>query len=407
MADNTTRTKPERILIESGKNKGQPDRKYAGVYKRCGKFIYIVKFKDAGGRWRQEWGGGFDTKTEALAARAAKVAEIRGGTHVQKSGRTVGAYMTEWLDGQINLKPTTAHGYRVQLRAHVIPGIGDVKLQDLTMTMLNRFYRELYQPSDPDRKPLSARSVELCHAVIRKALNDAVRAGELKVNPATHATLPRKQKPQLTAPWTAEQLDSFIESLGDNPLRAAFIVAAMTGARRGEVAGLRFMDLDLEGAWLHIRRPRTTINGKAVEDDPKNATSARSIDIDPMTVQALREHRDALMAQGFDRVAPDRCVFQEANGDGVDPNRLSREFKAAARRAGLPDVRFHDLRHTHATVLLQAKVPAEVVAERLGHSTPMVTLTISRHVARSEHTAAARVFAERVLGSRPGRAQAT
>ena len=367
--------------------------KHTGVYQRGSTFAFWIKVKGPDGRWRQEWTSGFPTAAKAAAARRDAMTDKGRGDHVARSARTVGDYLAEWLDGQINLKPTTLHGYRVQVRAHIAPGIGRVKLQDLSLTVLNRFYRDLFE-----HKGLSARSVELCNAVLRKALNDAVRAGELKVNPATHATLPRKSKPQLAEPWTADELQRFVTSVEDHPLQAAFVVAANTGARRGEVAGLRWMDVDLDGARLHIRRPRTTINGKAVEDDPKNTTSARNIGIDKFTVEVLRRHRDELMASGFDRVGPDRCVFQERDGGGIDPNRLSREFKTAAKRAGLREVRFHDLRHTHATVLLKAGVPAEVVAKRLGHATPVVTLTVYRHVLESEDTDAVAVFGQQVYG---------
>lgn len=380
--------------------------KFPGVYayENGSSFSYWIKVKGPDGKWRQEWTSGFDTAAKAAKARRDAMTDKDRGKHVAKSERTVADYFTEWLDGQINLKPTTLHGYRVQVRTHVIPAIGNVKLQNLTLPMLNKLYVDLYE-----RKGLSPRTVELCNAVIRKALNDAVRAGDLDRNPATHTTLPRKSKPELAEPWTAEELGRFIASLDGHPLRAAFIVAANTGARRGEVAGLRWMDVDLDGARLHIRRPRTTINGKAVEGDPKNTTSARNIGIDAMTVQALRDHREQLMKAGFDLVRPDRCVFQERDGSGIDPNRLSREFKSAAERAGLlkarsvgddkeRTIRFHDLRHSHASILLKAGVPVEVVAKRLGHANAIVTLTVYRHVLESEDDAAISAFGAAVYG---------
>jgi integrase len=233
--------------------------------------------------------------------------------------------------------------------------------------------------------------------VLRKALADAVRWNLIPRNPADAADPPRVVRPAMQT-WSLREVRTFLAHVRDDRLFALYRLALATGMRRGEIVGLRWQDVDLDAARLAVVQQLVVVDGWRVEvSEPKTARGRRVLDLDPATVQALRAHRDVQIAErafmGPDYEDND-LVFCREDGRALHPDKVSQAFTRLARAAGLPPIRFHDLRHTYATLALAAGEYPKVLSERLGHASAAFTLDTYAHVIPSMQQAAA----ERIAG---------
>ena len=352
-----------------------------------------------GGR-RQTSKGGYRTRKAAEAALRELSAAVDARRYVERSTTTVGDYLDEWLEVvQPRLRPTSWSSYR-QAVAHIKGRIGAVPLQSLVPLEVENLYKELLATRGRQGRPLSPKTVRGVHVVLRKALADAERLGLVVRNAAAAARPPVPSKHEHTT-WTAEQLARFLRSLEGERLAAAFVLLATTGMRRGEALGLRWGDVDLEAARLSIVQTITTVRDKMVITPPKTARSRRLVSLDPETVAALRDHRrrqnEERLRVGESWSGDSRLVFTNEIGEPVHPSALSRLFVSYLRRAGLPTIRLHDLRHTYATVALGAGVHPKIVSERLGHATISVTLDLYSHVTPAIDAEAAALVASKIF----------
>jgi integrase len=237
--------------------------------------------------------------------------------------------------------------------------------------------------------------VRYVHVIIRRALADAVRWGRLSRNVADGAAAPKQASKREMHTWTAQELRSFLAHVAEDRLYAAYITAATTGMRRGEVLGVHWRDVDLDTARLAVTQSLIAVGYELSFSEPKTAKSRRLIALDPVTVAALRAHRKAQLEERLRWGAAWQdgdLVFALENGSPVHPDRFSDWFQEHVKAAELPRIRLHDLRHTHATLALQAGVHAKVISERLGHSTISITLdTYSHAIPAMEEEAAAKV----------------
>ena len=228
-----------------------------------------------------------------------------------------------------------------------------------------------------DGGPLSVASVKLAHRVLHRALADGVRWNVLPANPASSVRVPKGGHKEMSV-WTSEEARRFLDSLAEDRLLGLWVLALHTGMRRGELAGLRWSDVDLEVGTLTISQQRTTAGSKTVTTTPK-ARSQRQLLLADSTVDALRAHLDRQTAE---RAAAGVAwvesgyVFVDESGEPFLPQRLTKMFAAAVARAGVPKIRLHDVRHTMATNALAAGVHPKVVQEQLGHATIAVTMDI-------------------------------
>lgn len=374
---------------------------------------YINLPADVSGKRRQDSKGGFRTKREAQRALGEAIHALEHGSYVAPSTKRLGEYLLGWLEVQrAHLKRSTLASYRSKIITHVIPRVGAVGLQQLTAGTLNRLYAELLASGGRGGGPLSVRSVEYVHAILRKALGDAFKTDLVAVNVALKATPPRRRDtaqstsvPAGEPPpaWNAQQVRRFVDAAGADRLRAAYVVAVNNGLRRGEVLGLRWSDVDLTEGRLSVCQSLGVINHELDFTTTKTRNSRRSFYVDAVTVEALREHREL---QNEDRLAWGAAwrderglVFTREDGSPVHPNWMIRQFARSARAAGLPPIRFHDLRHTYATLALQAGVPIKVVSTRLGHANIGITLNTYSHVLADDDQEAARLFHRHVYGA--------
>lgn len=359
---------------------------------------------------------GYPTRKAAAAALGDALGEVRRGTHVVPAKLTVGQWLDQWLAG-LRLAPSTAASYRKNVRLHLKPTLGQIPLARLTGTRISTLYRDLEQGGRRDHRegsPLSARTVRYIHTILKAALREAVNQGLIATNPADKAKPPtaKEAKPPEIHPWTAAELSTFLRWADEQGCTdaVAWRVLAYTGARRGEVLALRWRDLDVDGASLSIRRSvgliRTKGEGAELVEGPTKSGKERVVDPDPQTVDALRRWRVARAGLSLDLARDGALIFGDLECRHQHPERFSRRFSeqlARCRRQlgeGAPaTIRLHDLRHTHASLMLAAGVPVKVVSERLGHATVTITMEIYQHVMPGMQREAAAKFAALVGGA--------
>jgi integrase len=367
-------------------------------------------------RRRGRDGQPFLTRKAAADALGDINAEIRRGSHVVPAKTTVGQWLDQWLDG-LRLAPSTMASYRKNVRLHLKPQLGVIPLARLTGARISALYRDLERNGRQDHEAgtgLSARTVRYCHTILKAALREAVAQGLLATNPADRANPPaaRAAKAPEIHPWTAPQLPSFLGWANEHGCSdaVAWRVLAYTGMRRGELLALRWRDLDMDEARLSVRRSVGVVKikgeGEELIEGSTKTGKARSVDIDPRTIAALRSWRVARAGLDLRLARDDALIFGDLEGGYLNPDRFSRRFvrslMLARKELGtdvLPMIRVHDLRHTHATLLLTAGVPVKVVSERLGHATVMITLEIYQHVMPGMQAEAAAKFAAIIGGA--------
>jgi len=339
----------------------------------------------------RRWHRAADEQTARMLAAALPARDRFAGA----LGITLARFVrTQWLPPKRNaLKPSTFHRYEAMSEHYLLPHLGRVPLRALTSTDLDRLYAHLLTSGAKNGGPLAAKTVLNVHQIVRKALGDALRKGLVVRNVALAVDPPRVTASPEQRCWTEDQLRCFLHKAQEHRLHPALRLAAMTGMRRGEVVGLRWSDVDFDRARLAVRRTASCAGYAVHVTTNKTATSRRAVDLDVDTVTVLRAWRVA-QAKELDHVS--ELVFTNRRGELLHPHVLSQSFERVARDAGLPRIRFHDLRHTHATLLLKSGVPLKVVSERLGHSTPAFTMTVYQHVLPGMQRDAADLFARLV-----------
>ena len=384
-----------------------------GIVKRGNTWSYVVRVKDSEtGLSKPRWVGGFASEADAKAARDQARVTARSGQYVNRSPVTVSSYLDQWIEAHaVQVKPKTLQDYRHLLDRHVKPRIGGMRLQAVRPAQITKLYRDLLTEGGRSGAGLSPRTVEYVHAVLRKAFRDAVLVDQLlPSNPVERAKRPRNPARERGEIWTAGQLRVFLDVARRHRLFAFFHLAAYTGARRGELLNLRWRDVDLARPEIRISGSAAVIGGTRIEGTTKSGRS-RMVSIDAGTVQVLKEHHvrqaEERLAAGPEWIGGDEYVFSTGWGGPVHPDTVSsligdliRAHNATVGEdsAGelLPHARLHDLRHIHATTLLLAGVPVHVVAARLGHADPSVTLRVYAHVIRDQVAAAADIFARSI-----------
>ena len=355
-------------------------------------WAYRVDVAPKGAQRRQVTRSGFDTRAAALAALGELQGDLRSGTQVDPSKLTLGKYLSRWIEA-VDVRPSTRAGYEGHIRNHIIPGLGEWRVQDLDSTAIKTFYASL--------TTLAPRTVHRIHNTLHRALEDAIQDQVIAHNPADKAHTEPEADHDMTT-WTAEELARFLWSVREDRLFPMWRVFAMTGMRRGEVAGLRWDSVDLGAKTVTVQRTRVRVRGGVAEGPPKTNRGRRTIDLDERTVDALVSWAALQVEErvGWGGAYQDGgWVFTWEDGRPLEPTGISSRFARRLKDADVPKLRLHDLRDTHATLLLKEGVAPHVVSQRLGHSSVAFTLQVYAHVLPGQQSEAAEKVAALVDGS--------
>jgi integrase len=317
------------------------------------------------------------TKRELEALIQETLTSVQKGTHVEPSKQTVRDYLEEWLTAiETTIKPSSFVRYRDIIRKAMLPELGGLRLAALTPARIQKFYSAM------TKSGRSPSTIELYHNVLHRALDQAVKWRLIVANPCDSVEAPRREEAEMQT-WTMEQMRTFLAATADHQWAALWRLALMTGMRRGELLALRWGDVDLEKGTLAVRRTLTRGADGLTYGEPKSRSGRRSIALPPSCVAALRRHRAKqterrwLAGPGWQDTD---LVFDGGYGGGVAPNTLYGTFKRLSAHVGLPELRFHDLRHTAATLSLGEGIHPKIVQEMLGHSDISMTLNRYSHV---------------------------
>lgn len=314
-------------------------------------------------------------------------------------------YLDEWLERRrTRLRPSTHRSYRQLFANYLVPTLGDRRVDHLDRRSIERAYAELFRCGGHRGRPLAPKTVQYCHSTSRRALEDARLDGLIDDDPADGARPPRldpddDELDDAIQVWTGEQARSFLAFVADHAWRGLWHLAVGTGARRSELLGLRWQDVDLELAHVRLRRGLTVVDGVPRLLGTKTSRP-RVVSIATSVVEAMARHRDAqgrLRAEAGDWHDRWGLAFTAPDGVHLDPQRVTMEFRKLVRPAPVPVIRLHDLRHTHASLLLGAGVPIKVVSERLGHTTIAMTMDVYGHLLPGMDADAAARF-DRMIG---------
>jgi integrase len=264
-------------------------------------------------------------------------------------------------------------------------------MKDLTLGQIETFYQQLL------RKGVGARTVQFVHAVLCRCLNEAVRRGLIWSNPAQGAILPRIEREEMSI-LDDNQVVQFLIVAQDSPYAALYHLAVKTGMRKGELLGLKWEDLDWHKGLLRVQRQVQRVpNQGLVFTPPKTRSGRRTIQLGIQTLRTLQDHREkqrVLKAFAGSKWQDHGMIFTSSVGSPVDQRNLDRDFKAILKKTGLKEIRFHDLRHTAASLMLNNGVPSLVVSKMLGHAKTSTTLDIYGHLIPVMQSEAARIMDE-------------
>lgn len=319
------------------------------------------------------------TKKAALELlRKAQLEQLQGTLATSSPRQTVAQFFTQWIEKRKpSLRIRSYERYEGFIRLQVIPHIGRIQLQKLTPMHLQSLYSELLGEGK------KASTVNTLHWMMHRALSDAVRWELIAKNVCKAVEPPRRAHYEFTA-LSVEQAGKLLAAAKGHSLEALWVVALTTGMRRGEILALKWIDIDLAQSSLQVRRAFTRAKGQRyIESEPKTEKSRRSILLAPPVIEILKQHRarqlSAKQEAGEEWQERD-LVFCTALGTPLNPNKVLERFKTLLKRAGLPHIRFHDLRHSTATILLKMQTHPKIVQELLGHSRIAETLDIYSHV---------------------------
>jgi integrase len=405
-----------------------------------------------------EYVHGFESEEAAWTAGIRAKEDLSRGQRVSPDRRTVTAFFTQWLSSiKESVKPSTYVNYKDYWEAYVEPAIGTSKLQKLDVPKLNAFYQHLlddgrrksdtnwlmYQywsarrKAGADPKPkevaehcgvpiygaqkavlryqrgrvpvrkdpgLSPKTVKNVHRLMHRALSDAVAWRYIEYNPAIHASLPRTKRRRRIRPgatWTQDELIAWLEVALKDRDAGMWALVASTGMRRSELAGSERGLLDLEKGTLAMFDTRVVVDGHAMDSDGKTASGERTISVDSFTVEFLRLHLERLdderatFGHGYSEAGK---LFCHPDGRPIHPDTITRRFNRLVDQAGVSRIRLHDVRHTYATLSLDAGIDPKIVSDRIGHSNMAYTLQIYTHPSTGRDRKAAETVAGLIFG---------
>ena len=336
-------------------------------------------------------------KKHAQQRLAELLVSIEQGSYSKPRRLTLGEWLENWIGSYAitNCSPRTVDSYRSEVRTHIATNLGAIPLTQLRPQHLQTYYANALSQGRVDGKGgLSARTVLYHHRILSEALSHAVKMGLLVRNVAEAVDPPRPGHKSMTT-LAAEDVPKFLGASRETPYHTVYCTALFTGMRLGELLGLRWCDVDLDMATLSVAQALFKRCGVCEMVEPKSPHSRRSIALSPVLALLLRQHKARREAERIllgNLLKESDLVFAHPDGSPLDPGTVAHTFTEVLARAGLPHIRFHDLRHTHATLMPKAGVHPKIVQERLGHGSIAVTLDTYSHVVSGLQEIAAQRF---------------
>jgi len=327
------------------------------------------------------------TQQEVAQKLKATTTAIDCGTYITPNKQTLGEWLDVWVDTYLlNVKPRTLDIYKSDIRLHIKPSLGAVRLESLDAPTIQAFYIKMLKPSKEHPKGLSAKTIKNVHGVLHKSLQQAVLVNYLHFNPADACILPRIEKAKII-PLDDEQIAAFLLEIRENRFKAIFTVTLFTGMREVEILGLTWDCVDFDRSVIIIDKQiqlHQESGCNAYELVSTKNGKSRSI-VAPPSVIAQLKHQRMIQAQqklmtGLVWHNPDNLVFTDAFGNHLTKSTVYREFKRVAAAIGRPDARFHDLRHSYAVAAIRSGDDIKTVQGNLGHATAAFTLDVYGHV---------------------------
>lgn len=364
------------------------------VQKHGASWRYAVYLGVENGKRKYLRKGGFRTQREAQKAMREVLSTIDNGSFVEPNQTTLGDYLAKWLeDKSANLKYGTMRKYKWMINYRIVPALGSIPLQSLSPQHVQSFYNSLRIGDNP----LSPRSILHVHRVLHEALDRALKWGFVVKNVASAVETPKVTKPEMKV-WTAQESLEFLKVARGNRYYVVFALALETGMRQGEILALRWSDVNLEGSELHVKL--TDYLGHV--DSPKTIQGRRTIPLTPFMVQVLRSHRVAQAKErlflGHDYQDNDLVVAKQ-DGTSLRSRSLDNHWYKLLKKSGLPVIRFHDLRHTFASLMLAAGVSPKTLVKIIGHATIAFLLDTYAHVYKEQENDAANRYQSYLHGN--------
>lgn len=317
------------------------------------------------------------TRKEVAQKLKDTLAQVDAGLTIKAAKYTLDGYLAEWMGSmRSSVRPRTWEQYDQVIRTHINPYIGKLRLKDLRPDHIQKLY-------NLKQDQLGAATIRIMHAILHKSLKQALKWGLVSRNSADAVTRPREVRAEMTV-LTAEQAQSLLSYVTGSRYEALYYLALITGLRRGELLGLKWSDLDWVTGVLMVQRQLlwTKTNGLAFAE-PKTKKGRRPVKLGMSAIDKLRKHLALQQTErrfNVKRWQENDLIFPSMIGTPMDPTNLTHFHGELIGKIGLPKIRFHDLRHTAATLMLQEGIHPKVVQERLGHSTITMTLDQYSHV---------------------------
>lgn len=321
-------------------------------------------------------------QSEALEKMRRAQEEDKKGTLAKSTQQKLGEYLNQWLEmvHKQKIRISTYRQYRFVLDKHILPSLGNTQLQKLTPQDIQNLYAR------KQKEGLGPATILNMHTVLRGSLANALKWNLVSRNVAALVTAPRS-KSSVAHGLSVEEVQKLVSTTRGHRFEAIFTVALTTGMRRGELFGLRWSDINIERGILYVRRTTNRYKGVGVvENDPKTKTSLRQIMLSEPALEALKKHKERQEQEKQmlgDKWQDRNLVFCGRYGGFLIPDTLRKNLNKVLQDAGLPHIRFHDLRHSAATIMLTMGVHPKIVQEMLGHSTITITMDTYSHLVPS------------------------
>lgn len=358
------------------------------IIKRGNTYSIIYYIMENGVK-KQKWIGGFKTKKEAEDRLNEIISQLRNNSYIPPSKTTLSEYLSMWLEeyARPNIAITTYSGYAVNINNHIIPYIGNIPLQELQPIQIQKLYNHLAKEGNSTKKcGLSPRSIQYIHMVLKQALKKAYEIQLIPKNVADMVKIP-KQKKYIPNFLYEEEIPVLLEIFKNSNIYIPVLLAVGIGLRRGETLALKWANVDLENKVISITENLIPTKDGVQFSTPKTEASQREIVVPQTIIEELIQQKEKQIANkkllGNEYIDNDLvCCYN--NGKNFSPGAVSHLFADTLKANNFRHIRFHDLRHTNATLMLNADISPKVASARLGHSKVNTTLDIYSHVAKKK-----------------------